>query len=154
LIIARHAASLVLYARQWCHLPDDAVQEALCELVSLNDVPPEPVAWLFRVVRYRALNLARSERRRDLHHRACQQHRDAWFSSDASSATDAADVQLLLTQLPELEREIIVARVWGGLTFEQISELTHTPTSSVHRFYQRAMTKLRDFLESPLESKS
>ena len=63
-LLDRHAAALALYAAQWTSAADDCVQEALVELARQASGPDNPVAWLYRVVRNRALNAARSARRR------------------------------------------------------------------------------------------
>ncbi len=61
----RHAAALEFYAAQRTSAPQDCVQEAFLELARQDSSPVDPGAWLFRVVRNRALNAARAEQRRD-----------------------------------------------------------------------------------------
>jgi hypothetical protein len=68
-LIDSHGAALKLYARQWCNAPDDALQEALIELLRQSPVPDHPTAWLFKTIRFRAMNLSRGERRSSEHHR-------------------------------------------------------------------------------------
>ena len=63
-LIATHSAVLMLFARQWCESPEDAVQDAFCKLVRLRTLPTDPIAWLFKVVRTTAIDLGRSTRRR------------------------------------------------------------------------------------------
>ena len=48
--------------------------------------------------------------------------------------------------LPADQREIIVARLWGGLSFEEIAQLAGESTSTVYRCYQRGLTALRERL--------
>ena len=48
-LIDTHAASLVLYARQWSGTPEDVVQEAFLKLVRQRRPPDDAVAWLYRV---------------------------------------------------------------------------------------------------------
>lgn len=43
-LIDRHGAALTLYARQWCHAPEDALQEALIDLLRQDSVPDCPAA--------------------------------------------------------------------------------------------------------------
>jgi RNA polymerase sigma-70 factor (ECF subfamily) len=57
-------AALALYAAQWTGSPDDCVQEAFVELAQQRTVPGYVVGWLYRVVKNRALNVARGARRR------------------------------------------------------------------------------------------
>ena len=66
-MLNRHGAALELYAAQWTNAAGDCVQEALVELAGLAVKPENPKAWLYRVVRNRALNTARSARRRAGH---------------------------------------------------------------------------------------
>src|SRR3954470_21740637 len=64
----RHAAALVLYARQWCAAAEDVVQEALLKLAGKK--PPDQedwTPWLYRVVRNAAIDAARAESRRQRH---------------------------------------------------------------------------------------
>ena len=66
----RYAASLALFARQWCHCPEDVVQEALIELAAQARMPDDPAAWLYRVVRNKAITALRSRQRRRRHETA------------------------------------------------------------------------------------
>src|SRR5436190_22156457 len=66
-LLDRHAAALVLLARQWCSSPEDAVQEAFVELARQAECPRDPAAWLHRVVRNAAIDAGRAETRRWRH---------------------------------------------------------------------------------------
>src|SRR5437763_352252 len=60
-LLDRHAAALELYARQWCALPEDVVQEAFLKLARQVTPPAQPLAWLYRVVRNGAISAGRAE---------------------------------------------------------------------------------------------
>ncbi len=137
--------SLVLFARQWCSCPDDALQEALIELVKKDPAPQSPEAWLFRVVRNKALNLARSDRRRKRYELAGAEQ-DDWFDADTGSQMDAELTTQWLEQLPDIQRQIVTARIWGELTFEQVAEVVDRPTATVFRLFREAMDTLRQRL--------
>ena len=141
-LIDAHGAALALYARQWCNAPEDALQEALIELLRQTPVPDHPAAWLFKTVRRRAMNLAREERRRAEHHRRAEEQREQWFFDDHTEEFDSRQLQPMLERLPPLDREIVVARVWGELPFERIAEVVGISLSSVHRRYHRALARL------------
>ena len=64
-LLDEHGGALALYAAQWTENADDCVQEALIELAGQSHVPASPVAWLYRVVRNRAISQYRSSRRRE-----------------------------------------------------------------------------------------
>lgn len=144
----RHGAALSLYARQWCHAPEDAVQEALIELLRQVHVPDNPVAWLYKVVRCRAMNLARSEHRRAGHQRRAGEQRARWFMPAEDTEDEPVDWEPLLMRLPRLEREIVVARIWGELSLQETGDLVGLPTSSVHRHYYRALSKLERMIDA------
>jgi RNA polymerase sigma-70 factor (ECF subfamily) len=147
-LIDSHGPALKLYARQWCNAPEDALQEALIELLRQNPVPDQPVAWLFCTIRRRAMNLTRGERRRSEHHRQASQQRDAWFSGDGGEEFDNEELTGLLSRLPDLEREIVIARIWGELSFERIADLVGVSSSSAHRHYRGALLLLHEMLEA------
>ena len=69
-LLARHAAPLELYARGFCDGAEDVVQEAFFQLAQLEHCPVDPVAWLYRVVRYRAIDALRKGQRRNHHEMA------------------------------------------------------------------------------------
>ena len=85
----RHAAVLELYARQFCDCPEDVVQETLIELAGQPHAPDDPAAWLFRVVRNKAISVWRSIERRKRHERAAAGQRSEWFEPSAADPIDA-----------------------------------------------------------------
>lgn len=148
-LLAQHGASLVLFARQWCHDPDDALQEALLDLAQLLDAPDDCVAWLYIAVKRRAMNLSRGEtRRHSRQQRASATKSESWFDNQNFHDDEQLLLQNSLSKLPALERQIVVARIWGELTFQQIATLVDTSPSSVHRFYLSALQHLREQLTS------
>lgn len=144
-----HAGALVLYARQWCASAEDVVQVAFAKLAALR-APPEPaLPWLYRVVRNGALSARRGEERRRRHEAEAAARRPAWFVPVDGAALDAATAAAALQGLPLEQREVLVARLWGGLTFDQIADLVGTSASSAHRLYHAGLTALRERLRVP-----
>ena len=68
------------------------------------------------------------------------------FNAPAGSHLDVEAATAALQTLPVEQREIIVAHLWGGLTFEQIAELTATSSSTAHRWYLAGLSSLRERL--------
>src|SRR5579885_2792795 len=114
-LVDRYAAALVLYARQWCACPEDVVQTAFLKLVRLRVPPDNLLPWLYRVVRNGAIDASRAARRR---------HK---YEPAAAAAA--------LARLPVETREIIVAHLWGGLTFEQIAQTVGSSAATCYRRY-------------------
>jgi RNA polymerase sigma factor (sigma-70 family) len=141
-----HSAALALYARQWCPAPEDVVQEAFLLLVRQTAAPENPAGWIYRVVRNRALKALRSSGRKKRHEAAAARRHEPWFEPAAGERLDAATATHLLQGLPLCEREAIVGRLWGRLTFEEIADLAGTSVSAVYRHYHRGLAALRERL--------
>lgn len=144
-VFDEHAPALVLYARQWCATPEDVVQDAFVKLARLRDPPERVLPWLFRVVRNAAINAGRDDRsRRRLEARSSGGA--AWLSSD-DERIDADHATALLAELDAETREVIIARFWGGLKFEEIARLQGCSVTTAHRRYQGGLTLLNERLE-------
>ncbi len=147
------APALRLYARQWGDPAgaDDAVQEAFLSLAKQARMPPEPLGWLYRTVRNRLISQARVRRRREARE-ARSSRPEAWFAA----LDDRLDARAALESLAGLDldhREVIVARIWGGLTFEQVAELQGCSLTTAHRRYQAGLARLAERLEPPCDTK-
>ena len=146
-LLDEHTGPLVLYARQWCDTPEDIVQDVFLLLMREPTAPANPVGWLYRAVRNKALNAARSQRRRSRHETAAAGRAEPWLASSAADRLDAAAAAEALTELPPHEREVIVARLWGGLSLDEVARLTGTSVSTAYRWYQQGIAALRERLE-------
>jgi RNA polymerase sigma-70 factor (ECF subfamily) len=142
----QHAAALVLYARQWCGAPEDVVQEAFLKLVVQTTPPDNPLPWLYRVVRNAALTVRRAERRRRHHETIAAGRAPAWFVDSDLAGLDAAATTAALRALPPTQSEVIVARIWGGLTFEQIGDAVGCSAATAYRTYVAGLSALREKL--------
>jgi RNA polymerase sigma factor (sigma-70 family) len=152
-LLDRHADRLELYARQLCNCPEDAVQDAFVELARLTALPAELVPWLYRVVRNKAISASRAVRRQKSHESQAARHGHAWFEPSPGDALDATAAVVVLQELPQLEREVVVARIWGGLSFQQIGELIGATDSTAHRRYESALAALRQQLRLSCQKK-
>ncbi|HVT28561.1 MAG TPA: sigma-70 family RNA polymerase sigma factor [Lacipirellulaceae bacterium] len=149
-LLDEHGPGLALYAAQWTDAADDCVQEALVELARQTQSPQHIVAWLYRVVKHRALNAARGARRRQ--QRESQAMMDRLARSPSPAAFDRVEAIAAAEALGQLgadERELVVMRIWGELTFEDIGEALGISTATAHRHYERALSTLRTILETP-----
>lgn len=145
-LVDRHAGALVLYARQWTDAPEDVVQTALLKLVRLGRPPENPVPWLYTVVRNAARDAQRSERRRSKYEARRAEHAPNWFDPDSASGMDGETATAALAELPDDVREIVIAHLWGGLTFEQIAATVGGSASTAYRRYVAGIAALRSTL--------
>ena len=145
-LLDEHGRGLVLYARQWCDTPEDVLQDALVLLFRQAVRPDNVVPWLYQVVRNGAISALRSAGRRTRRETAVAHREQSWFQPSESDRLDAEEAARALEGLPVEQRETIVSHLWGGLSFEQIAELTGCSTSSAHRWYQKGLAALRERL--------
>ncbi len=153
-LIDRHAAALELYAGQWCDSPDDVVQDALVELAGRKQSPEHVVAWLYTAVRHRAINAQRSSNRRKRHESEAANRRAVPFVPLTADALDTEAVAAALEELPGEQREVVVAHLWGGLTFKEVGRAMGTSDSTAHRRYQAALAAIRKRLGAPCPNKN
>jgi RNA polymerase sigma factor (sigma-70 family) len=148
-LLRQHGPALVLYARQWCRVPEDVVQEAFVRLVEQERMPDNPVGWLYRVVRNGALNAARASDRRNRHESEAAGRFKPWFEQSDDQLLDGRDATEALQQLPDTLREIVIARLWGGLSFDDIAELSGVSAATTFRRYRAGLEALRERLGIP-----
>lgn len=148
-LLDEHGRALTLFARQYCDSPEDVVQHAFLKLVRSGEAPGNVVPWLYRVVRNRAISVARSSARRLRRERQVTRRDEPWFEPDYAEELDARAAADALKALPEPQREIIIAHIWGGLTFEQIGQVVGCSSSTAHRHYSDGLSSLRERLRSP-----
>ena len=152
-LVDARGPALILYARQWCHAPEDVVQDAFLKLVALRPPPRDVIAWLYRVVRNKAIDAGKADLRRKRRESATAQ-RVAWFIEPAVEGLDAAAAVAALRRLAVEEREVIVARLWGGLSFEQIAEAAGCSASTAFRRFSAGIDVLRKELGVPCPNPS
>jgi RNA polymerase sigma factor (sigma-70 family) len=139
-----HAPALRLYVRQWPGGDEDLVQNAFVQLAQQSPVPDQVLPWLYRVVRNGALSAGRGEARRRRREERTSTA-ETWFDT-ADDHLDSQEATRLLAELPLEQREVVVGRIWGGLTFEQVAQLAGCSLPTAHRRYQAALGALRERL--------
>src|SRR5262249_22651106 len=137
-----HAPALRLYVRQWLAGDEDLVQDAFVRLAQQSPPPEQGLPWLYRVVRNGALVARRGGGRRR-RRKGRPGGREAWFTA-VDDRIDGRQGTRLLAELPLEQREVVVARVWGGLTFEEVAQLAGCSLPTAHRRFQAGLAALRE----------
>ena len=132
---------------------EDAVQEAFTRLCR-RTVPPEgdAVAYVFAAVRNAALDQVRRGPREQSAEESIFDTLAAAAGGSPDEAAMAAERDRVLRRaidgLPEEQREVVVMRLFGALTFEQVAQVFGEPLSTVASRYRRALEQLRKEVES------
>jgi RNA polymerase sigma-70 factor, ECF subfamily len=101
-----------------------------------------PVAYMFQIARNEA---ARVRRPRTVQQLEVEDLFET--SSDAVEQCDDAEVAAAaLMQLDADDREVVELKLYGGLTFRDIANMTGTPQGTVATKYRRALQSLRHWL--------
>ena len=146
-LLTKHRAPLRLLATTICQSPEDAVQQAFVKLATLSPAPPNPAAWLYRVVKNNSITQLRSERRRKEREKTVGAEKLSChlFEQDVAGI-DSEQLAEALQQLDHDSRQIVVSRIWGGLSFETIAADAGCSSSTAHRRYKDALKQLAKIL--------
>ena len=142
----RHGPALMLFARLYVAdgaAAEDAVHRVFVKLLGGHYiVEGSAAAYLYRAVKNEALNDRRS-RSREI---ATGEER-AWFSSDGPAKSETAiELQRALSALPEEQRDVVVMRVWSGMTFEEVAEAMEVNIHTAASRYRYGLERLRERL--------
>jgi RNA polymerase sigma-70 factor (ECF subfamily) len=148
----QHAAALVLFAQQIVGRrsdAEDAVQEGFVRFWRHRREAQEPVAYLYVCVRSCALDQLRGQRRRRTRELEASSSRDQHYLADFGQREERrVAIQRGLRELPDQQRQVVVMKIWGGLTFAQIAEaLDISPNTAASR-YRYGLERLRETLSS------
>jgi RNA polymerase sigma-70 factor (ECF subfamily) len=155
--LRRHGPALVLLARQWVANPADAedvVQEAFVRFWRSRHRAADPTAYLYTCVRRCALEHLRGRRRRARREEAAARAEALagapLFACPLEQGERRAAIEAALRRLPEAQREVLVLKVWGGLSFPQIAAALGVPANTAASRYRYALARLRQELAEEL----
>jgi RNA polymerase sigma-70 factor (ECF subfamily) len=150
-----YGPKLLLCARQWTRSAADAedvVQEAFVRFWRhQRHLPGEPVALLVTSVRRAAFDLARRENRRSFREKLADdgvEGRGPIFQHSLESHDRREAIEAALRQLPDDQREVLVLKIWGELTFQQIASELAIPSNTAASRYRYGLAALRKELTS------
>lgn len=142
----QHGRVLLAYALTL--LPDraaseDVLHQVFTKLLQGNiAINGTAVPYLYRAVRNTALNY-----KRNLSREVDLESNGQWLESPPGLEEIGLALQSALQGLPDEQREIIVLRVWGQMTFEEAAAaLDISPNTAASR-YRYGLAKLKERLE-------
>jgi len=106
-----------------------------------------PVAYMFQIARNEAIR-ARKQRRNV----ECLSPAELFVAAgDAHGHREDAEVVLAaLARLDALDRELVELKIYAGLTFREIADVSGMPQGTVATRYRRALESLRGWLAKQL----
>ena len=149
-LLDRHGSSLLLYARQWtaCNADaEEAVQNGFLRFWRTRcsgNVPDVPL--LFTAVKRAAQDLQRAGARRAAREAKAAEslyEPDSMFSRNGHDPDRARLLEEALRELPDEQREIVILKLWGDLTFKEIAESLEIPPNTAASRYRYALEALR-----------
>lgn len=145
-----YGPKLLLCARQWTRSTADAedvVQEAFVRFWRYQrQLPGEPMALLVTSVRRAAFDLARRETRRSAREEFANggiEETVPLFQIPLEGDDRREAIERALQALPEEQRQVLVLKIWGELTFEQIAAELEIPPNTAASRYRYALAALR-----------
>lgn len=152
--LERHGAALVLYARQWSASAadaEDAMQAGFLKFWRTRHRAKDEVAYLYACVRGAAMDQSRSQRRRIVRESNLTTPESSPFEPALEQAERNAAIEAALADLPADQREIVVMRLWGGLTFAQIGQALDIPFPTAASRYRYALQRLETDLSKEVD---
>jgi RNA polymerase sigma-70 factor (ECF subfamily) len=151
----RHGAALVMLARQWvaCRADaEDVVQEAFVRFWRSRERAADPAAYLYACVKHCALDSLRGRSRQSRREEAAARpEAEPLFAEPLEQDERRAAIESALWTLPENQREVLVLKIWGDLSFAQIAEALDVSANTAASRYRYALAKLREQLaEEPI----
>jgi RNA polymerase sigma-70 factor (ECF subfamily) len=107
----------------------------------------QPVHYLYRAVRNASLNYRRDHSRET----ELTANRE-WLEAPPGLEAVGLAIQSAVDELPEEQREVVVLRVWGQLTFEEAANALDIPANTAASRYRYGLAKLKERLR-PISEK-
>jgi RNA polymerase sigma-70 factor (ECF subfamily) len=151
----QHIATLILLARQWVSSradAEDVVQEAFIRFWRSRHRVSDPAAYFYTCMKHVALDWQRSRRRQSRREEAAARSEPATFFAGPPEENERrVAIEAALRSLPETQREVLVMKIWGSLSFPQIAAALQISANTVKSRYRYALAKLAEQLaEEPI----
>jgi len=139
----QHASRFFLFARQISRNRQDAedvLQDALVRSME-SAFPGRPdLPFVYRKIRHTAADFYRKQDRRTRREQEFAADQDLWFQNPEP---DHQDCQKLISQLPSEQKEVVVLKIWGELSFREIGDALEISPATAASRYRIALEKLR-----------
>lgn len=132
----------------------DVVQDVFLRWIQNDDRSTlrNPRAWLRRVTIHRAIDFARSRSADRKRERKSAKSEVGSFTDQTQQDELRADLVAALDKLSDMQRSVLIAKVFDGLTFARIAAEMEIAVSTAKTHYLRALTTMRHRLGNRWEN--
>jgi RNA polymerase sigma-70 factor, ECF subfamily len=132
-----------VFSRRRPGIAEDLIHQVFLKLLTGRAVlPPAPRPYLLRAVRNAALNDHRRRARE-----VAISDTAAWLEAPDGREHEAIAIESALALLPEEQREVVVLRIWGGLTLDEVAAVVGVPANTVASRFRYGRDRLRNILQ-------
>jgi RNA polymerase sigma-70 factor (ECF subfamily) len=139
----KHGAALLAYAASMLGdraSGEDVLHEVFLKLLGRRDLPQDARPYLFKAVRNQALNAKRGGDRMTSLESA------EWLVKPEGMVEAGIEVERALQELPAEQREVVVMRIWGQMTSEEVATVLGLSVNTAASRYRYALGRLRERL--------
>ena len=126
---------------------EDVVQEGFIRFWRSRHRASDPAAYFYACVKHCVLDWQRNRKRQSRREEASGSlgGRDV-FTGPLEQSERCVAIEAAMRSLPESQREVLVMKIWGGLSFPQIAEVLQISANTAASRYRYALAKLREQL--------
>lgn len=123
---------------------EDAIQDALSRVLGRRlDYIENLRAYVYKSVRGAALNNLRGRIRRQRREKETAPSPACVFQEPASRREEITALNQALTLLSQEQQEVVILKIWGGLSFSQIADVVGSTRDTAASRYRYAVTTLK-----------
>ena len=141
-----HGPKLLICARQWTRTradAEDVVQDAFVRFWRHQQtLPVDPLPLLLTSIRRAAFDLARRHGRRQARETFAFQD-EPFFERAFEGDERQVQLEAAIARLPAPQREVLVLKLWAGLTFEEIAVQLEIPANTAASRHRYALAALK-----------
>lgn len=138
---------LLLCARQWTSSlaeAEDVLQDAFVRYwKNQRHLPGNPNALIITSVRRAAIDHGRSRTRRINRETQAYELEDKVAFFEPGEGEETQDLEKAVRALPAEQREVVIMKIWGMLTFDEIAKQLGISQNTVASRYRYALATLR-----------
>ena len=123
------------------------VHDVFLKIHAGSALPADPAAYLFRAARNAAYSRLRWRWIRRRLRPSVEQHMALFLADEPTSEGLETATQEALQQLPVKQREVVMLKIWQGLTFQEIACVLGCSPNTVASRYRYALERLRMLIE-------